>query len=204
MAGHAAAACKAPPPAFGDIRGGHVIVPYKAAPPGEFPLPRAMLPSGFDAIMAGHVTVPYKAAPPGEPPLPRARLLRQAAPPDMVQPEQAKALSQEVVQPKQESPYLYISRESAYYNGESFPTMTPPCKSPPTWGSNVGGGCHVKANPKELPAGYKAAACKRRPPIFPSESWMLSMSRPPIVPAATVAAVDEPPAAPPLPFPQMQ
>ena len=97
----------------------------------------------------------------------------------------------------------YRSRESAYYDGESFPTITYPCKSLPTYTmtappTNMNqGGCPMKAIPKELPAGYKAAAGKSPPPIFPPDYR-------PRAPAATLAAVDEPPAAPPPPFPQMQ
>ena len=171
MAGHAAAACKAPPPA---ITADMAAVACKAAPPGH-------AAAASSACMAG---------------VPCLRLHRWA-------PEQAKALSQEVVQPKQESAYLYISRESAYYDGESLPTITYPCKSLPTYTmtappTNMNqGGCPMKAIPKELPAGYKAAAGKRPPPIFPPDDR-------PRAPAATLAAVDEPPAAPPPPFPQMQ
>ena len=154
--------------------------------------------------MAGHAAAACKAPPP--PPgsqLPKQDPLRPAGhqpsrpqPSEAeVQPEQAKALSQEVVQPKQEGLSLARSTALLHYDGESLPTITYPCKGLPIHTMTAmtapfttmdQGGCPVKARPT-----------KRVAPI------LLPDYRP-RAPAATVAAVDELPAAPPPPFPQMQ
>jgi hypothetical protein len=181
MAGHAAAACKAPPPVF--LPAGSVFLPgYRPrAPPPAGHQPSRPQPSEAEVQQEQAKALSQEVVQPSE---------------AEVQQEQAKALSQEVVQPKQEGLSLARSTALLYYDGESLPTITYPCEGLPFTTMDQGG-CPMKAIPKELPAGYKAAAWKSPPPI------LLPDYRP-RAPAATVAAVDEPPAAPPPPFPQMQ